>query len=95
MQKSQLKTPLVQSAAIIAAVVLVVLSLGFGGGGILGFLKGIGYAILFVLGMAISLAVSIAVLVGIFLAAVAMVDKDKAVSMFAILKKNFSESLAF
>lgn len=93
MQKSQLKTPLVQSAAIIAAVVLVVLSLGFGGG-ILGFFKGIGYTILFVLGMAISLAVSIAVLVGIFLAAVAMVDKDKAVSMFAILKKNFSESLA-
>jgi uncharacterized protein (DUF3084 family) len=98
MQNNQFKTPLLQSAAIVAAVVILVISLGStgaedSGGGIVGIFAGIGNTILFVIGMAVSLCVSIAILVGIFLAAVAMVDKDQASQMFNDLKKKFSQSL--
>jgi len=98
MQNNQFKTPLLQSAAIVAAVVILVLSVGSSGtegsgGGIVGIFAGIGNMILFVIGMAISLCISITILVGIFLAAVAMVDKDQASQMFADLKKNFSQSV--
>jgi chromosome segregation ATPase len=98
MQNNQFKTPLLQSAAIVAAVVILVISLGStgaegDGGGILGVFAGIGNTILFVIGMAVSVCISIAILVGIFLAAVAMVDKDQASQMFNDLKKKFSQSL--
>ena len=98
MQNNKFKTPLLQSAAVLAAVVVLVLIVGSStsssaGGGIVALFAGIGNAILFVIGMGIALSLSIAVLIGIFLAAVAMVDKDQAAQMYQGLKKNFAAGL--
>ncbi len=98
MQNNKFKSPLLQSAAVIAAVVVLILTIGSSGstsagGGIVALFAGIGNAILFAIGMGIALALSITILIGIFLAAVAMVDKDQAASMYEGLKKNFSASL--
>lgn len=98
MQNNKFKSPLLQSAAVIAAVVVLILTIGSSGsssagGGIVALFAGIGNAILFAIGMAIALPLSITILIGIFLAAVAMVDKDLSTSMYEGLKKNFSASL--
>jgi DNA repair exonuclease SbcCD ATPase subunit len=99
MQNNQFKKPLLQSSLIIAAAVLLVISLGSSGadntgGGIVSLFAGIGNAILFVIGMTISIAISIVILIGIFLASVAMVDSQQASSMYANLKKNFALTVA-
>ena len=98
MQNNKFKSPLLQSAAVIAAVVVLILTIGSSGsssagGGIVALFAGLGNAILFTIGMAIALTLSITILIGIFLAAVAMVDKDQATSMYDGLKKNFSAGL--
>ncbi|SDP73351.1 hypothetical protein [Desulforhopalus singaporensis] len=99
MQNNKFKTPLLQSAAILVIVVVLVVSAGSSdsgasAGGIVTLLSGIGNTILFVIGMAIALTLSIALLIGIFLAAVAMVDSDQASQMYSGLKKNFSLNAA-
>lgn len=98
MPNNKFKTPLLQSAAILGAVIVLVLIVGSSGtssagGGIVTLFAGIGNAILFAIGMVIAIALSIAILIGIFLAAVAMVDKSEATKMYEGLKKNFAASL--
>ncbi|TKB08048.1 hypothetical protein [Desulforhopalus sp. IMCC35007] len=98
MQNNKFKTPLLQSAAVLGAVIALVLIVGSSGsssagGSIVALFSGIGNGILFAIGMAIALALSIAILIGIFLAAVAMVDSAEAAKMYAGLKKNFAASL--
>lgn len=98
MANNNLKNPLLQSAAVIAAVVVLILVVGSSGsssagGGIVALFAGIGNAILFAIGMSIALALSITILIAIFLAAVAMVDKNQASEMYEGLKKNFAASL--
>lgn len=95
MKKSQFKTPLIQSAAVLGGVIVlfaVVASSGSSGsgGGFVAMLSGIGSLILFGIGMAIALFVSITLLIAIFLAAVAMVDSSQASQMYSDLKKNFA-----
>ena len=98
MANNNFKNPLLQSAAVIAAVVVLILVVGSSGsssagGGIVALFVGIGNAILFTIGMSIALALSITILIGIFLAAVAMVDKNEASKMYEGLKKNFAALL--
>lgn len=95
MKKSEFRTPLLQSAAVLGGVLVlfaIVASSGASssGGGILAIIFGIGNLILFFIGMGIALSISIALLIAIFLAAVAMVDAEQASNMYADLKKNFS-----
>lgn len=98
MSNNNLKSPLLQSAGVVAAVVTLILIIGSSGsssagGGIIALFAGIGNAILFAIGMSIALALSITILIGIFLAAVAMVNKDEAGKMYDGLKKNFAARL--
>ncbi len=98
MKNDKFRTPLLQSAAVLAGVValsLIAASSGSGheGGGFFSVLAGIGNAILFVIGLAISLAICIAILVGIFLAAVGMVSPEQAAQIYSDLKKKFALSL--
>lgn len=98
MSNTNLRNPLLQSAGVVAAVVVLILIIGSSGsssagGGIVALFAGLGNAILFVLGMSIAVALSITILIGIFLAAVAMSNKDEASQMYAGLKKNFAARL--
>lgn len=98
MPNNNLKNPLLQSAAVIATVVMLILIVGSSGsssagGGVVALFAGIGNAILFAIGMSIALTLSITILIAIFLAAVAMVDKNQASEMYEGLKKNFAASL--
>ncbi len=87
MKNKQFTTPLLHSAAVVFLAILFVV--GFGApGGVLALLSGIGKIILFALGMVLALGFSIAVLVGVFLAAVAMVDSAQAASLYSSLKKS-------
>ena len=90
MSTNQFRRPLLQSAAILVAVIVLASIAASSGdansGGFLGFIVGIGQLILFVVGLAIGVAVSIAILIGIFIAAVAMVSPPDAASMYGDLK---------
>lgn len=95
MKKSEFKTPLIQSALVLGGVLVLFAILASSGadgsgGGFLAIIFGIGNLILFFIGMGIALLFSIAVLIAIFLAAVAMVDKEQASQMYSGLKKNFA-----
>jgi predicted nuclease with TOPRIM domain len=95
MKKSEFRTPLIQSAAVLGGVLIlfaIIASSGASGsgGGILAIIFGIGNLILFFIGMGIALIFSIALLIAIFLAAVAMVDSEQAAKMYSDLKKNFA-----
>ena len=95
MGKNEFRGPLMQSAAVLGGVLVlfaIIASSGSSGseGGVLNVIFGIGNLILFFIGMGIALPLSIAVLIGIFLAAVAMVNPEQASQMYADLKKNFS-----
>ena len=95
MKDNKLKSPLMQSGAVIAGVIvlfLIVASSGASsaGGGIMAVIWGIIHTIGFVVGLGIGLAFCIAVMVGIFLAAVAMTAPEQASSMYADLKKGLT-----
>lgn len=90
MTNNKFKTPLIQSAFILGAVIILFVILGSGTdstGNSISVLASIGHAILFCIGMPIAISLSIAILIGIFLAAVAMVDSTEASQMFADIKK--------
>lgn len=94
MKNNEFRKPLIQSAVLLAVAIFIATLMASSGsqgsgGSAFSFFAGIGYSILFILGMAISLSVSIALLIGIFLAAVAMVDPEQARQMYSDLKKNF------
>jgi hypothetical protein len=95
MKKSEFRTPLIQSAAVLGGVLVLFAIVASSeassaGGGILAIIFGIGNLILFFIGMGIALLFSIALLIAIFLAAVAMVDSEQASKMYSDLKKNFT-----
>lgn len=93
MKKSMLKKPLMQSATILGSAMFLFANIGtaVAGGAASGegtsFFGTIWDLILLCIFLPISLAICIAILIGIFLAAVAMVDKEQASMMFADLKK--------
>lgn len=95
MQKNEFRGPLMQSAAVLAGVLILFAVIASSGtnsseGGILAIIFGIGHLILFFIGMAIALPISIVLLIAIFLAAVAMANPEQASQMYSDLKKNFS-----
>lgn len=94
MKKSEFRTPLLQSAAVLAGVIfLATLAASAGSessGGFLSIIAGIGKIILFIIGLAVGLGTSIILLIGIFLAAVAMVSPEQAKGFYSDLKKNFA-----
>lgn len=94
MKKTEFRTPLIQSAAVLVGVLILfamVASSGTSsaGGGVLAIVFGIGNLILFIIGMGIALLFSIAILIAIFLGAVAMVNSELASQMYSDVKKNF------
>lgn len=96
MNKNDFKGPLMQSAAVIAGVVILIAFVAgsgdghSGGGGFGAMLAGIGNLLLYIIGLGIALALSIGILIAIFLAAVAMVDSAQASQMYSDLKKKIS-----
>lgn len=96
MNKNDFKGPLLQSAAVLAGVVILIVFVassgdsGSGGGGFGSMLAGIGSLLLYVIGLGASLVFSIAILIAIFLGAVAMVDSAQAAQMYGDLKKKIS-----
>ncbi len=98
MKNNEFRRPLLQSAAVLAAVViLATIAASSGsdgsGGSIYAIFAGIGFTILFVIGLTVGLAFSIAILIGIFLAAVAMCSPQQASQMYSDLKKNFAQGV--
>lgn len=88
MQNRQFKGPLIKTAGIIAAVILLIACMGLSEGG--SGAASIAQFILFVVGLAISLPVTIGVMIGIFFGAVAMADKDTARQLWGDLKTRYS-----
>lgn len=90
MSTNQFRRPLLQSAAILVAVIVLASIAASSGdansGGFLGLIVGIGQLILFVVGLGVGVTVSITILVGIFIAAVAMVSPADASSIYGDLK---------
>ncbi|WP_457575242.1 hypothetical protein [Desulfomarina sp.] len=99
MENNEFRKPLIQSAVIIGAIVVLIAMLSpssgsaTGGGGAISVFSGIGNTILFVLGLSFALAFSIFILVAIFLGAVALNSPESAIQMYSDLKKNFSQNL--
>jgi DNA repair exonuclease SbcCD ATPase subunit len=99
MENNEFRKPLIQSAAIIGAIIILIAMLSpstgsaTGGGGVMAIFSGIGNTILFVFGLSFALAFSIFVLVAVFLGAVALNSPESATQMYNDLKKNFSQNL--
>lgn len=98
MKKSEFRTPLIQSGAILLAVIVVISIIPSGdsmsvGGAIGSFFTGIFKFLLFLIALAVSLVVSIAVLVGIFLGGVALQSPEKASEMWGDFKFKLSALL--
>ena len=96
MNKNDFKGPLIQSAVVLAGVVILIVFVAStgdgssGGGGFGSMLAGIGKLLLYIIGLGISLAVSIGLLIAIFLGCVAMVDSAQASQIYGDLKKKIS-----
>jgi len=99
MENNEFRKPLIQSAVIIGAIVVLIAMLSpssgsaTGGGGAMSVFSGIGNTILFIFGLSFALAFSIFILVAIFLGAVALNSPESAAQMYSDLKKNFSQNL--
>lgn len=95
MKKSEFRTPLIQSGAILLAVILVFSLVPSGDsltvGSVIGSLVG-GFfkLLLFILALALGLGVSIAALVGIFFAAIALQNPEQAGDMWGEFKVKLS-----
>lgn len=92
MKKTEFRTPLIQSAAVLGGVLVLFAivassSASSTGGGIMAIFYGIGNLILYCIGMGLAVLLSIAILIAIFLAAVAMVNPELASQMYSDLKK--------
>lgn len=95
MKKSEFRAPLIQSGAILLAVVLVFSLIPSGDsmtvGSIIGFVIGGFFKfLLFLIALGLGLGICISVLVGIFFAAVALQDSEKANSMWTEFKVKLS-----
>ncbi len=87
--KNQFDTPIRQTAIIVGVTAVLIVILGSGDG----IASGVGtlfHLILFVIGLPIGIGIAVAAMVGIFFAAVAMKDRNLAVSFW----QGFKESCA-
>ena len=94
MENSEFRKPLIQSAAILFAVLILFAFISSSAaGGAMAIFSGIGNLVLFLIGLAIALPFSIAVIIAIFLGAVALYSRETSAQMYSELKKNFSENI--
>ncbi len=96
MKNSEFRTPLYQSGAIIAAIVIIISMLpssepanAASAGG--GFFSGIGHAILFVIGICLALLIMLAVVAGVFLCGAALISPEKSSDMYSFLKVKIAQ----
>lgn len=99
MNNNEFKTPLVQSLAVLSlGIVFFAFVVSSGAHGILGsiwaIIVGIFTTVLYLVGLALGITVCIGCLVGIFLVAVAMVNKNLASTMYSDLKENIAKKLS-
>ena len=95
MKKNDFRTPLIQSGALLLAVIFIISMVPSGdsmsvGGAICSFFGGIFKFLLFLVALAIALVVSIGVLVGIFLGGVALQSPQRASEMWGDFKLKLS-----
>lgn len=95
MKKNDFRTPLIQSGALLLAVIFIISMVPSGdsmsvGGAIGSLFGGIFKFVLFLVALAIALVVSIGILVGIFLGGVALQSTEKASEMWSDLKLKLS-----
>lgn len=96
MKNSEFRTPLLQSGAILVAIVfifsMVPSSDSAGVGSVIGSLfSGILHTILFAIALTFAITFSIAVLIGIFLGSLALHDQERATFIYADLRMKLSE----
>lgn len=96
MKNSEFRTPLIQSGALLVAIVFIISLIpsgdGMSVGSVIGALfTGVFRIILFLLALALALVISVAVLVGIFLAAIALQSPEKAAEIYTATKTRVSE----
>lgn len=95
MNYNAMRKPLLQSALVILAVLIIIGFVAGSGaeglfGGIASIVKGILYTVLFGFALAISLVISIVLLIAIFIGAIAIYSPDKAREMFYGLQQRMS-----
>ncbi len=95
MKNNEFRTPLIQSGALLVAIVFIISLIpsgdGMSVGSVIGALfSGVFRLILFVLALSLALVVSIAVLIGVFIAAVALQSPEKASEIYAATKTRLS-----
>ena len=97
MKNSDFRTPLYQSGAIVAAIVIIISMLpsaepaqaaAHSGGG---FFAGIGHAVLFVIGICLALVIMLAIVAGIFICGAALISPDKSSLIYGYLKEKVGE----
>lgn len=98
MKNNEFRTPLIQSGALLVAIVFIISLIPSGDalsvGSVIGaFFSGIFRVFLFVLALSLAVVISIAVLVGIFIAAVALQSPEKAAEIYAETKIRLSSLL--
>ena len=98
MKKEDFRRPLIQSAAILATVVILAIiagssGSGSNGGSVLSIIVGIGKFILFIFGLTLGMGICIALLIGVFLASIALVSPEQAGTMYSNLKLSCSQGI--
>ncbi|MDJ0624732.1 MAG: hypothetical protein QNJ17_17355 [Desulfocapsaceae bacterium] len=91
MNYNDMRKPLLQSALVLLAVLIIIGFVAGSGaegffGGIASIIKGILYSVLFGIALGLSLVISVALLIAVFLGAIAIYSPDKAKDMFAGLQ---------
>jgi len=95
MKNNEFRTPLLQSGALLVAIIFIISLMpsgdGMGVGAVLGaFISGIFKLFLFIIALILAIAVAIAVMVGVFLAAIALQSPEKAKDIFDETKRRLA-----
>jgi chromosome segregation ATPase len=96
MNYNAMRKPLLQSALVLLAVLIIIGFVAGSGaegffGGIASIVKGVLYTVLFAFALAISLVISVALLIAVFLGAIAIYSPDKARDMFNGLQQRIGD----
>ena len=95
MKNNEFRTPLLQSGAILLAIIIVISMVPSGdgvsvGSVIAGLFSGIFKLLIFIIGLTLAVGVAIAVLIGVFLAAIALQSPEKAGEIWKATKIRFA-----
>lgn len=95
MNNNEFRTPLLQSGAILLAIVIIISMVPSGDGVgvgtmIAGFFSGVIKLLIFLIGITLAVGVAIAALIGVFIAAIALHSPEKAGEVWAATKQRFA-----